>query len=75
MKKYLLIVIVWTGLSCNCLAQSNVLTLRECIELGIKNNLSLQATGQEIIKANIGKSDSRMRLLPVIQGYGNLLIT
>jgi outer membrane protein TolC len=39
--------------------------------MGIENNLALQAAGKDMVKADINKTDSRMRLLPVIQGFGS----
>ena len=71
MKKFLLTAIVVVLVPLYCGAQENILTLRECIEWGIENNLSIKGTEQDVVKAGIGKSESRSRLLPVIQGFGN----
>ena len=54
-------------------AQSNILTLQECIEIGVKNNLSLKGQGEDIRKAQLEQSKSRAKLLPVINGFGNFM--
>lgn len=54
-----------------CDALPRVLSLRECIALGIEKNFSLQNVREDIYKAGIGRSESRSRLLPMIQAYGN----
>lgn len=48
-----------------------VLTLKECIEIGIENNLSLRTTELNMTKSNYGISESRAKLLPVINAFGN----
>lgn len=54
-------------------AQSDTISLKECIELGIANNLSLQNSRQGIRTAKIGQTENRAKLLPVIQGFGNFV--
>lgn len=54
-------------------AQSDTLSLKECIDLGIANNLSLQNSRQGIRTARIGQTENRAKLLPVIQGFGNFV--
>lgn len=44
------------------------MTLRECIEAGIANNLSLDNARIDVDKGRTGVSQSRSRLLPVING-------
>lgn len=54
-------------------AQSDTLSLKECIDLGIANNLSLQNSRQGIRTARIDQTENRAKLLPVIQGFGNFV--
>lgn len=54
-------------------AQSDTLSLKDCIELGIANNLSLQNSRQGIRNAQIRQTENRAKLLPVIQGFGNFV--
>lgn len=54
-------------------AQSDTLSLKECINLGIANNLSLQNSRLGIRTAKIGQTENRAKLLPVIQGFGNFV--
>lgn len=49
----------------------NVLSLEECIEIGIENNLSLQTKRNEIRKGQYALSENRARLLPVINGFAS----
>lgn len=53
------------------MAQDNVLTLNECLKIGIENNLSLKSQSEEVRKANYEHSASRAKLLPIINGFGN----
>lgn len=46
----------------------NVKTLKECIALGIENNLTLDNARIDVNKANMGISQSRSRLLPMLDG-------
>lgn len=46
-----------------------VLSLQECLEIGIQNNLSLQSKRNEIKKGEYGISENRARLLPQISGF------
>lgn len=48
-----------------------VLTLKECLERGIGNNLSLQSKRNEITKGQYGVSENRARLLPQINAFAN----
>ena len=59
-----------------CLATTNVsaqetLTLEDCLEIGIKNNLSLQSKRNDVQKGRYGISENRARLLPQINGFAN----
>ncbi len=47
------------------------LALKECLEIGIKNNLSLESKRNEIQKGKYGISENRVRLLPQINGFAN----
>ena len=53
-------------------AQSGqVMTLKECIEMGIANNLSLQNKNLNVQKSKYGISENRFKLLPVINAFAN----
>ena len=47
------------------------LTLKECLEIGIENNLSLESKRKEMQKSKYGVSENRARLLPQINGFAN----
>lgn len=53
------------------LQAQELLTLKDCIETAVKNNLNLKQTGEDIRKAEIDISESRSKLLPVINAFGN----
>lgn len=48
------------------LASQEVLTLEECLKIGIENNLSLETRRNEIIKGKHSISENRSKLLPQI---------
>mgnify|MGYP003196705874 CR=1 FL=1 len=47
------------------------LTLKDCLETGIENNLSLESKRKEMRKSKYGISENRARLLPQINGFAN----
>lgn len=61
-----LIILLFLTTEMLCFGQTK--TLKECISLGISNNLSLVNARIEIGKAKTGVSQNRARLLPVING-------
>ena len=73
MKLKSLLVMMFTIGTVECIAQSDTLTLKRCIEIGIENNLTLQQKQQDIHIAKIGQSENRHKLIPVIQGYANFV--
>ncbi len=73
MKLKSLLVMMFTIGAVECIAQSDTLTLKRCIEIGIENNLTLQQKQQDIHVAEIGQSENRHKLIPVIQGYANFV--
>ena len=73
MKLRSLSVMMFTIGAVECIAQSDTLTLKRCIEIGIENNLTLQQKQQDIHIAEIGQSENRHKLIPVIQGYANFV--
>ena len=73
MKLKNLLVMMFTIGAVECIAQSDTLTLKRCIEIGIENNLTLQQKQQDIHIAEIGQSENRHKLIPVIQGYANFV--
>lgn len=50
------------------ISAQNVKTLKECIALGIENNLTLDNGRIDVNKGNTGISQSRSRLLPMLDG-------
>lgn len=48
-----------------------MLTLEDCLRMGIENNLSLQGKRNDIQKGKYGISENRARLLPQINGFVN----
>lgn len=73
MKLKSLLVMMFTIGVVECIAQSDTLSLKRCIEIGIENNLTLQQKQQDIHIAEIGQSENRHKLIPVIQGYANFV--
>lgn len=73
MKLKSLLVMMFTIGAIECIAQSDTLTLKRCIEIGIENNLTLQQKQQDIHIAEIGQSENRHKLIPLIQGYANFV--
>ena len=49
----------------------NVLTLENCLRIGIENNLSLQGKRKAMQKSKYGVSENRVKLLPQINGFAN----
>lgn len=54
-----------------CMAQNDTLTLQRCIEVCIENNLSLKNKQEDVRIVQLGLSENRNKLLPVIQAYAN----
>ncbi|MDH6357359.1 TolC family protein [Parabacteroides sp. PF5-9] len=54
-----------------CTHSQTVLTLKDCLEIGIENNLSLEGRRKMIQKSRYGISENRARLLPQINGFAN----
>ena len=50
----------------NAQAQVDTLSLSRCIEIGLRNNLSLKRSGEDIRISQIAKSENRSKLLPII---------
>lgn len=53
------------------LASQEVLTLEECLKIGIENNLSLETKRNEIIKGKHSISENRSKLLPQINAVAS----
>lgn len=66
-----LCVILFLLIGSDCMAQNDTLTLQRCIEVCIENNLSLKNKQEDVRIAQIGLSENRNKLLPVIQTYAN----
>ena len=48
-----------------------MLSLEDCLRLGIENNLSLRTARNEVMKARHNISENRARLLPQINAVAN----
>ena len=73
MKKLLFIFSFFSFL---CLSAAQVyaqktLTLKDCLEIGIENNLSLESKRKDMQKSKYGISENRAKLLPQINGFAN----
>ena len=65
----LLFIFAMIGCVSQQISAQDVLSLEECIEIGIENNLALQTKRNEIRKGQYALSENRARLLPVINGF------
>lgn len=65
----LLFIFAMIGCVSQQITAQNILSLEECIKIGIENNLALQAKRNEIRKGQYALSENRARLLPVINGF------
>lgn len=69
LKRLLAILFLLIGV--RCMAQNDTLTLQRCIEVCIENNLSLKNKQEDVRIVQLGLSENRNKLLPVIQAYAN----
>lgn len=65
----LLFIFAMIGCVSQQISAQDILSLEECIEIGIENNLALQSKRNEIRKGQYALSENRARLLPVINGF------
>lgn len=65
----LLFIFAMIGCVSQQISAQDILSLEECIEIGIENNLALQTKRNEIRKGQYALSENRARLLPVINGF------
>ena len=65
----LLLIFAMIGCVSQQISAQDILSLEECIEIGIENNLALQTKRNEIRKGQYALSENRARLLPVINGF------
>ena len=68
--KTLFFMIAFAGSIASGVAQE-VLTLEQCLEIGIENNLTLRGQRNEIQKGKISISENRSKLLPQINGIAS----
>lgn len=66
MKLFYSLILLCIGTA--AISAQNVKTLKECIALGIENNLTLDNARIDVNKGNTGISQSRSRLLPMLDG-------
>lgn len=64
-------IFMFTIVTISAYSQPNMLSLNECIQLGIENNLRLKNSAEEIRKSEYQLSGNRYKLLPIIQAFGN----
>ena len=72
MKRKLLIISMATSIMIPSAVAQVTLTLKECIRIGLENNLSLKASRNEIAKGKLSISENRAKLLPQINAVANL---
>lgn len=65
----LLFIFAMIGCVSQQISAQDILSLEECIEIGIENNLALQSKRNEIRKGQYALSENRARLLPAINGF------
>ena len=65
----LLFIFAMIGCVSQQISAQDILSLEECIEIGIENNLALQTKRNEIRKGQYALTENRARLLPVINGF------
>lgn len=65
----LLFIFAMIGCVSQQISAQDILSLEECIEIGIENNLALQTKRNEIRKGQYALSENRACLLPVINGF------
>ena len=65
MKQLLALLLLFFGLS-EASGQQRVYSLKECVEIGIRNNISLKNSRLSILKGKTTLTQSRSRLLPVL---------
>lgn len=53
-------------------ASAQVMSLKECITMGLEHNLQVRSQAQDVSLADVTCTENRNRLLPVIQGFVNL---
>ena len=70
MKK-LLFIFSFLCLSAAQVYAQKTLTLKDCLEIGIENNLSLESKRKDMQKSKYGISENRAKLLPQINGFAN----
>ena len=70
MKK-LLFIFSFFCLSAAQVYAQKTLTLKDCLEIGIENNLSLESKRKDMQKSKYGISENRAKLLPQINGFAN----
>ncbi len=53
-------------------AQNRTLTLKECIEMGVEQNLMLKTKQEDVHTSEVAYSENRNKLLPAIQAFGSI---
>lgn len=69
----LLFIFAMIGCVSQQISAQDILSLEECIEIGIENNLALQTKRNEIRKGQYALSENRARLLPAINGFAGFI--
>lgn len=73
MKIKQMVCIITACLPVNMYAQGGILSLKECIDIGLTNNLQIKSVEQDVRQADVTRSENRSRLLPVIQAFGSFI--
>lgn len=64
--KYLLLLVCLFFCLPDVYGQTKTYSLKECVETGIRNNLSLKNSRLSVLKSKTALTQSRSRLLPVL---------
>jgi outer membrane protein len=68
-RKYILIIVILAaGFKVNGQQQSNIITLQQCLDIAIKNNLTVQQDAIAAERARIGFVQAKDNLIPTIAG-------
>jgi len=69
-RKYILIILTLAIVSrANAQQQSNLLTLQQCLDTAIKNNLTVQQDAVTAERARIGLVQAKDNMIPTVAGY------
>jgi outer membrane protein len=67
-RNYIIIFLLALGFNAHAQQQGNVLTLQQCIDTAIKNNLNVQQTAITAERARIGYVQAKDNMIPTVSG-------